>query len=280
MMAVPKAKLLDLKHTDLSPIKRFSDKDNNRLPAHILLKRLNNEASRLLHARPSNTLGIYPLYRYFEIIYENKYGHMISREWNVMVHKAFEKLFEGVYLPELDIKVVAYIFRNLLGYDAYFNAPAIIIRDGNNVVVDIIKYRPTRQGYSDLPKYLQKKSIDKPKNRGDAFLYPFQIEMERIIQKYGYVFVGEGIKNALNALIRSVPYITIESTSNVNNQKLIAYINMLHQNGTDVFGAMDGDLAGEKALEVLNAKLEHPINNLIDFDSKMDFTDYLRKETL
>jgi len=104
--------------------------------------------------------------------------------------------------------------------------------------------------------------------------------MERLTKKEGFVFVGEGLKNAVNALIRSVPYISIESASNAKNDKLIAYVNKLFQDGVTIYGAMDGDVAGEKAFNAICDQMVFSIENLLDFKSGLDFTDYLRKEQL
>ncbi len=43
---------------------------------------------------------------------------------------------------------------------------------------------------------------------------------------------------------------------------------------------MDGDAAGEKAFDAIQSQLAFSIDNLLDFDSGLDFTDYLRKEQL
>ena len=99
-----------------------------------------------------------------------------------------------------------------------------------------------------------------------------------LIEKEGFVFVGEGIKNSVNALIRSVPFLSIESTSNVDNPKIIAYIKELLRKRIPVYAVMDGDKAGENALTKLNEKLGEKLSNLIDFDSNIDFTEYIKKE--
>ena len=194
------------------------------------------------------------------------------------VAEAYEKLFEGRYVKNVSKSKVEYIFTKIVGYDEYFSAPVIILRDSKGDVVDLVKYRPHRDGYGQLPKYLQKKAKDKPKDRGEAYLYPFQIEMERLIAKEGYVFVGEGLKNGLNALLRSVPFISIESASNTNNPRLIEYVNTMIMEGIDVYGAMDGDEAGRRALNSINSKLNGSLINLMDFESGIDFSEYLKKD--
>ena len=274
MNTVPKAKKLDIENiVKLSHLDNNS-KDIDRLHDDVLKKKLRFKAQKRIKA------GLQLPYRCFVLEEEDKYGNITSIPSVLMVHEKYEKLFEGIYINNVSQSVADYLFGATLGYDNYFSAPVIIVRDSNGDIVDLVKYRPEKEGYENLPKYLQEKAVNKPKNRGDDFLYPFQVEMERIIKKYKYAFLGEGIKNALNALVRSVPYISIESASNVNNPKLIAYINKLHRSGISIFGAMDGDAAGQKAFEEIKKLLECPLENLLDFESGLDFTDYLRKETL
>ncbi len=274
MSNIPKAKKLDI-----NSIVKLSHFDNNRkgidrLPDDVLNQNLKQKAQKCIKA------GFQLSYRCFELEEEDKYGNTMSISSVLMVHKNYEKLFEGTYIDNVSPLVADYLFGTTLGYDNYFSAPVIIIRDSNGEVVDLVKYRPIREGYENLPKYLQEKAINKLKNRGEAFLYPFQAEMERLIKKEDYAFIGEGIKNSLNALIRSVPFVSVESVSNVNNPELIAYINSLHRSGVSIFGAMDGDTAGQKAFEEIKKLLECPLENLLDFESGLDFTDYLRKEIL
>lgn len=220
-------------------------------------------------------------YQYFELEEEDVAGKIIKSVPSCLkVPKYADKLFEGPYIENVDAAVAKYIFEKIIGYSNYFSAPVIIIRDRNGDVVDIVKYRPSREGYENLPKYLQEKSVNKPNGRGESFLYPFQIEMERLIKKEGFVFVGEGLKNSVNALIRSIPYISIESTSNVRNQALLNYVKELFRKGVVVYGAMDGDAAGEKAFNAMKDQMAFSIDNLLDFDSGLDFTDYIRKERI
>ena len=220
-------------------------------------------------------------YQCFELEEEDCNGNIIKSVPSCLkVPKFTEKLFEGTYIENVSAPVANYIFGTVIGYCNYFSATVINLRDRNGDVVDIVKYRPFRGERENLPKYIQEKSINKPDGRGEHFLYPFQIEMERLIKKEGFVFVGEGLKNAVNSLIRSIPYISIESTSNVKNDKLIAYVNKLLQDGVVVYGAMDGDTAGEEAFNAIKSQLAFSIDNLLDFDSGLDFTDYLRKEKL
>ena len=272
MNTLPKAKKLEAKGLALSFDKARLKLGVKKLSDAVLKQQLKSKAEKSLLSRHK-----YP-YQCFELYEENKDGSIIKHIPSVLkVDGVFEKLFEGQYIENIEKKVPDYIFRKILGYNDYFSSPVIIVRDRNGDVVDLVKYRPTREDYDHLPKYLQEKSKNKPEGRGESFLYLFQIEMEMIIHKVGYVFVGEGLKNALNALIRSIPFISIESTSNAANNRIVEYINKLFQKGIRIYGAMDGDSAGKKAFDTMNELLNRPIINLIDFDSGKDFTDHLRK---
>ena len=251
--------------------------DLSQTSDNILIKNLTQEANRLFRTTPSdNVHGAYQPYRFIEEEYQDKFGAIISKSYKVIVHTEYEKLFEGTALPDSTEEIAKYIFENIIGYDSYYKCPTIIIKDSKMQVTDIVRYRPTSPNGHELPKYFQKKSINKPLNRGKYFLYPFQIEMERLVSKNGFVFFGEGLKNALNALINSIPFVSIESTSNAENTKLLKYIDYLYSNGTKVYGAFDGDKAGEEAFIKINKKLKNKIVNIINFDSGIDFTEYIR----
>jgi hypothetical protein len=275
-MKIPPAKKLDMNVSITLMSSPALDKSIERSSDEFLMEQLNYKAKRYLEE--GRRQGTYRCFEYEVINVSGKVVENISSY--LKVPRYTEKLFEGAYIKNVDASVARYIFGTIVGYCNFFSSPIIIIRDYTGSVVDITKYRPFHQGYENLPKYLYEKSVNKPQNRGSDFLYVFQREMERLISKYRYVFVGEGLKNAINALIRSVPYISIESTSNVKNQKISEYIQNLYQSGIRVYGAMDGDKAGKTAFDTMNGLLERSIENLIDFESDMDFTDYLRKEEL
>ena len=279
-MSLPPAIKLDFAALKLA--KSVTSTSQEDKPADdVLTAALAVEATKLINTFPSDNLRIYPKYRYIEVIHEDIDGAVTSVNWQVTAHSVFSKLFEGVNIADVEESVAKYLFSTIIGWDNYFNCPVIILHDTTGAVVDIIKYRPSRIDYDNPPKYLQKNNRDKPTNRGNNFLYPFQVEMEQLIKKNNKVLVGEGIKNSVNALIRSVPFISMESVSNAENPRLIAYIDELSKNGVQIWGTIDGDVAGEKAFNKLNAKLSQPIKkNLVDFNSNIDFTDYLRKEKL
>ncbi len=188
----------------------------------------------------------------------------------------FIKLFEHSYL-EVNKEKIRYIFDKFVGYDSYYNCPAIILYDLHGNVVNIIKYRPERNGTvlmqgSKPLKYLYTKSEEKPDS---SYLYPFQFEMERMILKHGFAYVGEGLKNALNALVFGLPYISIESVSGANN-KLLEYLQSPRMKDIFFIGAFDGDAAGEIAYKKISAVV--PMENEFDFDSGMDFADKMKED--
>ena len=276
MSSIPSPKKLDLnKALDLSSFTPVPN-EIDRLPDKVLIEKLAQKADKCL----SDGLAKYP-YRCFDFTEESVEGEILHHtDSRLKVPSCAEKLFEGAYIDDIKESVARYIFSHIVGYDAYFDCPCIVIRDKLDRVVDIVKYRPCRDEYANPPKYLYEKSANKPPNRGKHFLYLFQVEMERLIQKYDYAFVGEGLKNTVNALIRSVPFVSIESASNAGNRKLVEYVQKLYRKGIRIYGAMDGDKAGEEAFLTLKKALGISFENLIDFNSGIDFTDYLRKEKL
>ena len=273
------SKLAEAKKLDLTTSIALSPFDNrvndvDRLPDDVLKKRQGTNAKVYIKNGVSRLK-----YQCFEFEEEDSDGNLIQKSDSMLkIPGECIKLFEGSYIKDVDKTVADYIFKKIVGYNPYFSCACIILMDTNSDVVDIVQYRPSKDGYENLPKYLQEKSQNKPKNRGNAFLYPFQIEMERLMKKEQYAILGEGLKNALNALIRSIPFISIESTSNTNNPQLIDYVNLLMAEGIKVYGAMDGDTAGKKAFQAINTNLNSPIVNLLSFDSGLDFTDYIKME--
>jgi len=206
---------------------------------------------------------------------------------NPIFHKLFEKKF-FLCLPEHQ-KRLNYLITNILAYDSFFKCPAIIIKDHKGKICDISKYRPNKpDSFADWsnPKYIYVKEEDKLPNRGADFLYPFSIEMDKMISRYDFFFIGEGLKNSFNALVFGIPFISIESSSTDMRAELIEYIKEKAKTKT-IIGAFDGDLAKTdegtyikgygaylKAKEVLGVEFD----NLFRFDSNMDFSDYLKDE--
>jgi len=243
--------------------------------------------------------------------YINKYTRTIHFD----VTSDFQKLFETKKLPPESSKKLDYIFSNLLGWNKLFKCPSIILRDDNGRIVDLIAYRPNKpESYSSWRggKYFYKNSHD----RGNDFLYPFKKEIELIINREEYLIVGEGIKNGLNALLYSVPFISLESTSNTIDSRLLDYIKKYAQKKFKIICMFDGDLAGARAflnfLKSFNTNLvviidnflkdkenillkdksnaeevlsnfinfinssNFPLDNFLAFDSNIDFVEYLQ----
>ena len=195
----------------------------------------------------------------------------------LIVPRELHKLFEAKTLPaELKDKIF-YMFSSLVGWNKHFECPSIVLRDDNNRIVDLIAYRPNKPAnYKDWsdPKYIYKNSH----NRGEHFLYPFRKEVQPIINREKYLVVGEGIKNGLNALLYSIPFITLESSSNKINDRLLNYIKEYHSKGFSLICMFDGDKAGAKAYENFKLQSGLEVDNFLKFDSNQDFVEYLQSE--
>ncbi len=204
--------------------------------------------------------------------YNKPIGYNLSTE--------YQKLFETMLLPADAKAKIDYLYTHILGWNDFFKCPSIIIRDSKNKIVDIISYRPVKpESYDNWtdPKYIYKNSH----NRGKDFLFPFRKEFEAILFKQvkdRYFIVGEGIKNGLNALLYSVPYITLESSSNKISDTLIAYIQDLVNRGFSLITMFDGDQAGAKAFYKFKEQTKLECKNFLDFNSGLDFVDYLQSE--
>ncbi len=208
-----------------------------------------------------------------EITYQDKFGYPKKEIKAICIYSVFEKLFETTDLIGARLSVVHYIFHHIVGYSDFFDCPAIILRDRMDRVVDICFYRPKRPD-RELPKYLYKPTDKKPHKRGKYFLYPFQKEIERLIVKNNIIFVGEGLKNALNALVYEIPYISIEGAANRIEGEFSEYIADLLKR-KEIVTAFDGDEAGYKAYKRFCERFgQHP--NLLDFGSGQDFTDHIK----
>ena len=212
-----------------------------------------------------------------------KYAECINKN-NKLTHyliaNDYQKLFETDTITTEYGKKIEYLFKHIVGWNDFFKCPSIIIRDNTGRIVDTIAYRPTKPNDFDNwtnPKYIYKNSH----NRGDNFLYPFKKEVETILKKQTkdkYLIVGEGIKNGLNALLYSVPFITLESSSNKLNNKLKKYILDWYNKGYNIICMFDGDKAGEKAHKKFIENIGHNFKNFLKFDSGLDFVDYLQSE--
>ncbi len=228
-----------------------------------LIKGLEQMATRYLATYPGKTWSCFTL----------DIEGIINDQSVVQVAPIFRKLFEGQHIPT-DKKFAKYLFDKIIGYDPYFNCPMIIIRDESERVVDLVRYRPKRDGIPLKQKYLVARNKIKPHERGRNFIFPFQQQMMKIAHKEGYCFVGEGLKNAINASLGGIPFISIESASNIS-QRLIDFLNGPRMKGVQLIGAMDGDTAGEKAYIKIYKEI-HLSKNIFDFSSGVDFTNYLK----
>ncbi len=260
--------------TDAVPIKRkiskpmTMPKDNQKLMAALAIK-----ANKYLFASPQRVIcgKGHPVSKwgYFTLEIEDKDGK-IKIDEVIRVAPVFEKLFEGHIVPT-DKKFAKYLFDKVIGYDPYFNCPVIIIRDESEKVVDIVRYRPERDGKPLDMKYLYTKSEEKPDS---VYLFPLQAQMQRMMIDQGYCYVGEGLKNAINASMQGVPFISIEGAGSIK-PALIKFLQSDRMKSIVMIGAFDGDTAGERAYKKINAEI--PMDNEFDFTSGIDFAEYLKE---
>lgn len=253
---------LPLSNTNIA----LTRKESNNKPQEskkVDLDLLNNKAKELLSKSKS-----------FEVVIiekTNLKGELLDKYDEISINSDYWKLFETKTLTIYYEPQLSYIFNNLIGYSNFWNAPAIILKDYNQKIVDIAIYRPQKPSHFeswDNPKYIYKNF----NNRGENWLYPFQYEMERLIQKSRICFIGEGLKNSLNALTHKIPFVSFESANNEISDKLKAYIEFLQKNKVELIGAFDGDLVGLKAYEKVKATIKIEFENIINFDSNLDFS--------
>lgn len=251
---------LQSNYTKPIPQNKPTKKDNE-----LLLANLETKANRYLSASHKR--------------YKNKWSYITLDVDGVAtkvvrVAPYLEKLFEGYLIPTNE-KFAKYLFSRVIGYCDYFDCPAIIIRDESEIVVDIIKYRPKRDGkplmQGEKPlKYLNLKSLETP---DDKHLFPLQAQMQKMAIKQDYCYVGEGLKNAVNASLLGVPFISIEGAGNIKPE-LIAFLKSPRMKDIMLMGAFDGDNAGERAYKKMSQEI--PMENEFSFDSGMDFAEYLK----
>lgn len=185
----------------------------------------------------------------------------------------FVKLLEHSYI-EISEDRITYIFDRFIGYDAYYDCPVIIIYDYAGNVVNIVKYRPKKDG-QEFMKYLYLKAKDTPES---DYLYPFQYEMEKMMLEQKVAYVAEGLKNSVNALMFGLPCVSTESASG-DFRELARYLQSDRFKDVFYIGAFDGDEAGKKAYKKMRDLV--PLNeNLFEFDSGTDFAEYLKKEQI
>ncbi len=242
-------------------------KDNDYLSAQLEIK------AKYLSATPERVIcgKRYPVQKwgYFPLEIEGKDGNIETVEV-IRVAPVFEKLFED-YIVTTDKKFAKYLFDKVIGYCEYFNCPALIIRDESEKVVDVVMYRPERNGNPLRMKYLYTRAEEKPDS---DYLFPLQSQMHRMALAQGYVIVGEGLKNCIAASFAGIPFISIESTSTIK-PGLINFLKSDRMKNIVMIGGFDGDAAGEKAYKKINEQI--PMQNKFDFNSGVDFSDYLKE---
>ncbi len=256
---------IDSKPRPLPRMRNKPVKKNN----DYLLAKVETDANRYLSAKPTSGMK----WGYFKLDIEEFEGETRT-EHVIRVHPIFEKLFEDYIVPT-DRKFAKYLFEKVVGYCEYFNCPAIVIRDESETVVNIIQYRPERNGkplmQSGKPlKYLNLRSEDTPDSN---YLFPLQAQMMNIMQHEKYCYVGEGLKNAINASLMGIPFVSIEGAASIK-PGLINFLKSDRMKNVAMIGAFDGDQAGERAYKKMNDQV--PMANQFAFDSGTDFTDYLR----
>jgi len=217
--------------------------------------------------------------RVVEHEFKDSNGYTRKRWQEIHIHSEYQKLFET---QKLDIKYKAkldYIFKNLLGYSSFWKCPTIILHNQHNQVVDIIAYRPkskdTGEEIANMKYYYKNQ-----KNRGKFFIYPFESLVQRIAHREKYIIVGEGLKNALNALIYDIPFISIESSSNSvkMDERLLEAIRDFRNKGYGLATAFDGDKAGEEAYKNFLSFTGEKAENVFSFDSGLDFVEYIQSD--
>ncbi len=242
------------KYQNGEPIKRGSTptpqpKDNNSLKA-----KLNADASVYLKNNKP--------YRFFE------FQDQTTKDI-LFVTDEYSRLFEGNY-HEVREDIAVYVFNEFLGYCNHFKSPVIILRDLGGDVVNIVKYRPKTKEGKEFTKYLYLKNEDRPQS---DYLYPFQAENEKLMDRFNFSFVGEGLKNALVAMLYQIPFVSIESSSNIS-KRLLDYLKDKSERFSFI-GFFDGDEAGKRAFEKVREVI--PIENQVSFVSGIDFAVYVQE---
>ncbi len=194
---------------------------------------------------------------------------------NIRVAPIFEKLLEGYLIPG-DERFAKYLFDNIIGYDRHYHCPIIVLRDESEKVVGYVRYRPQRDGKplmqgNDPMKYKYMSNAEKPDSN---YLFPLQAQMFKMAKDQGYCYVGEGLKNAINASLLGIPFMSIEGAGNIKPE-LITFLKSNRMKDIVMIGALDGDQVGETAYKKISAEI--PMPNEFDFNSGRDFTDFLKE---
>lgn len=239
------------------------------------------DLSKLAHFASKELLAITPFRpKILAIEKKSAKGLLLSTTQAIFLNSNFHKLFECTTLDIMYKNKIDYLFKHILGFSSYWNSPSIIMRDSKNKIVDMVAYRPkdpqTKQEKKGMKYYYKNQN-----NRGSDFIYPFEVLVKHIAQKEKYIVVGEGLKNAVNALLYSVPFISFESTGNVSvlNEKLIKVIKDFINDGYGFLTAFDGDKAGKEAQGKFLSLIGFEAENLFSFDSGIDFVEYMQGDS-
>jgi len=268
----------DLK-AGIERLKELSSLDTYTVDSALQIKR--KEKADIEKTIDFKKLTYYAQLELNETNFLNRPIKVIEKDTDKLLHfmlsSELQKLFEAKTLPAEYADKINYMFNYIIGWNKYFQCPSIILKDDTGKIVDLIAYRPKKPDSYDNwsnPKYIYKNSH----NRGENFLYPFRKEVQAIINREKYLIIGEGIKNGLNSLLYSVPFITLESSSNKISNRLLDYIKKYHSKGFNLICMFDGDPAGYKAYSNFISQLKLDVENFLDFNSGLDFVDYLQSE--
>lgn len=204
-------------------------------------------------------------------------GFIKEQTTQIFINSKYQKFFEtSSFSIDFEAKL-KYIFNEILGYSDYWQSPSVIIRDSNEKIVDVIAYRPKNKETGEEIKGM-KYYYKNQDQRGSDFIYPFKNLVDRIASKEKYIVVGEGLKNSVNALLYNVPFITLESTGNIDaiNENFINAINSFLDRGFGIVTAFDGDKVGKMAYNKFLSLTGFTAENIFDFESGIDFVEYVR----
>ena len=188
-----------------------------------------------------------------------------------IINSIFEKLFEGTAFDGVHAPRLQYVMKHVLGYDTANKCPAIVLRDNAKKVADIVRYRCCEDKYKG-------KSSDYSGRRSKDWLFPFQTEMEMLADKSDFIIVGEGLKNALNALVYGEPFISLESSSSEVSDRLIEFIKQYKNK--KIYLAFDPDSAGGNMRDRFISKYDGETSYYFPEWNTLDYAEYKRKDVL
>ena len=104
-----------------------------------------------LELKAQKYLSALPVKKWTNFLLEDEISG--KSQYVISVASVFEELFQGGTIPAKQ-EFAKYLFEKFIGFDSYFNCPVIIIRDRYERVVDIVRYKPERNGKKLSSKYL------------------------------------------------------------------------------------------------------------------------------